>query len=124
MATTRGLGNPTVLGTKILVGEDDGSMMRDGERPRHRVSAEDLSEAALRCEDARVRGAILAVSSLDDGMALTEAARTWRVDLATLRDVIRRLEAGGLNGLEDLIAPHGADTGGNCLDSSILKTRT
>ncbi len=78
--------------------------MRDAERPPIRVSTKDLSEAARRCTDARIRGAILAVASLDDGMALTDAARTWRTDLATLRDVIRRLDERGLDGLEDLIA--------------------
>jgi hypothetical protein len=87
--------------------------MRDAERPRIDVSAKDLSEAALRCTDARIRGAILAVASLDDGMSLREAARTWRVDLATLREVIRRLDDSGLDGIEGLIAPRGADTGGD-----------
>jgi hypothetical protein len=108
----------------MRAGEGDGPMMRDGERPRCRVSAEDLFEAALRCENARLRGAILAVASLDEGMALTEAARTWRVDLATLRDVIRRLDESGLDGLGDLIATPGANTSGNCPDPSNTKTRT
>jgi hypothetical protein len=97
----------------MRAGKGDGPIMRDAERPRSDVSAEDLSEAALRCTDARIRGAVLAVASLDDGMALTDAARTWRVDLAILRDVIRRLDENGLEGLERLIAPHGADTGGS-----------
>lgn len=87
--------------------------MRDAERPRLDVSVEDLSEAALRCTDARIRGAILAVASLDDGIALMDAARIWRDDLATLQDVIRRLDESGLDGLREVVAPRGADTGRN-----------
>jgi hypothetical protein len=56
--------------------------MRDAERSRSDISAKDFSEAALRCTDARIRGAILAVGSLDAGMALTTqrelGASTWR----------------------------------------------
>jgi hypothetical protein len=100
-----------------------GSKMRDAERPRHGISAANLYEAALRCTDARICGAILAVASLDDGMTLTEAARTWRVDLATLRDVIGRLDESGLDGLGHLIVTPGANTSGNCPDPSNPKTR-
>jgi len=108
----------------MRVGKGDGPIMRDAERPRHDVSAEDLFEAALRCTDARIRGAFLAVASLDDGMSLTDAARTWRVDVATLRDVIRRLEESGLDGLGELIAAPRRDSGGNCLSPSNPKRRT
>jgi len=87
-------------------------MMRGADRHRHGVSAEDLYKAALRCTDARIRGAILAVASLDDGMTLTDAARIWCVDLVTLRDVIRRLDESGLDGLEDLVAAPKADSDG------------
>jgi hypothetical protein len=95
MATTPGLGRPTVQQTAMRAGTGDGPNVRDAEAATIDVSAEDLFEAAKRCRDARIRGAILAVASLDDRMSLTDAARTWRVDLPTLRDVIRRLDDSG-----------------------------
>lgn len=97
--------------------------MRDTERPRHSISAADLYDAARRCTDARIRGAILAIASLNDGKALADAARIWRVDLPTLQDVIRRLDERGLDGLGHLIATPGAKTSGNCPDPSNPKTR-
>ncbi len=94
------------------------------ERPRYVASAEDLSEAARRCQDARIRGAVLAVASLHEGMALMDAARIWCVDLAILRDVIRRLDEGGLDGLADLVAAPNADSVGPGLPSSRATRRT
>ena len=108
----------------MVSGNGDGSTMRDAERPRHGVSAGDLSDAARRCQDARIRGAILAVASFHDGMALTDAARIWCVDLVTLRDVIRRLDESGLDGLEDLIAAPKAESDGSGLQSSRTTRRT
>jgi len=92
--------------------------MTYAERPRHGLSVNDLFEAARRCRNARIRGAILAVASLHDGMALTDAGRIWRVDLVTLRDVIRRLDESGIDGLKDLVASPNADSVGPGLQSS------
>jgi hypothetical protein len=124
MATTPGLGRPTVQQTATRAGTGDGPNVKDAERQRYSISAEDLFEAAKRCRDARIRGAILAVAWLDDRMSLTDAARTWRVDVPTLRDVIRRLEDSGVDGLGDLIATSGMDADSQCLGSSNPKTST
>jgi len=92
--------------------------MRYAEQPRYISLADDLYEAVKRCQNVRIRGAILAVASLHDGMALTDAGRIWRVDLVTLRDVIRRLDESGINGLKDLVASPNADSVGPGLQSS------
>ena len=124
MASMPGLGHPTASRTTTRAGSDDGSTMCDPERPRNVILAEDLSQAARRCQDARIRGAILAVASLDDGMTLTDAARIWCVDLVILRDVIRRLDESGLDGLEDLVAAPKADSDVPGLQSSRATRRT
>jgi len=92
--------------------------------PRHDLSVNELFEAARQCTDAQRRGAILAVASLRDGMALTDAARIWRVELATLRDVIRRLDESGIDGLADLVSVLNADPVGSGLGSARATRRT
>jgi len=98
--------------------------MRYAEQPRYISLADDLYEAVKRCQNVRIRGAILAVASLHDGMALTDAARIWYVDLVTLREVIRRLDEGGINGLEDIVAAPSPDLVSASLQSSRVKRRT
>ena len=124
LETIPGIGRPPARHSTMRAGNDEGSMMRYAEQPRYISLADDLYEAVKRCQNVRIRGAILAVASLHDGMALTDAARIWYVDLVTLREVIRRLDEGGINGLEDIVAAPSPDLVSASLQSSRVKRRT
>lgn len=66
---------------------------------RDAAAAADLFAAASACPDPRLRGAILALASIYDGVGFAEAARLWNVDPKTLSDVWRRFEDSGIEGL-------------------------
>lgn len=59
----------------------------------------DLSAAARACADARLRGVILALASLHEGLGLRDAARIWGVDPTILGQARQRFEESGLDGL-------------------------
>lgn len=73
--------------------------MEQAESPRNDVAAAALYAAARTCSDARLRGAILALASMREGLTLMEAAQIWRVDPAALLDVERRFNVGGIDAL-------------------------
>lgn len=64
-----------------------------------------LYRAANRCEDAKLRGAMLALASVYEGVGFFEAIRVWGVDPPTLREVQRRFEAGGIASLSGEASP-------------------
>jgi hypothetical protein len=71
------------------------------EPSRNDVAAADLSAAARVCADARLRGVLLALASLYEGVGFVDAARLWRVEPATLQRALQRFEEAGLDGLSD-----------------------
>jgi hypothetical protein len=78
--------------------------MDRNEPSRNNVAAADLSAAARACADARLRGVLLALASLYEGVGFSDAARLWRVEPATLQRALQRFEEAGLDGLSDSVA--------------------
>lgn len=76
----------------------------DRAEPLRNAAAADLSAAARTCADARLRGVFLALASLYEGVGLSDAARLWRVEPATLHRALQRFEEAGLDGLSDGVA--------------------
>jgi hypothetical protein len=68
---------------------------------RDDITANDLYAAASGCTDARLRGVILALASLCEGVGFPDVVRIWKADPATLRDILQRLNERGLDGLYD-----------------------
>ncbi len=77
---------------------------------RDDVAVGDLSAAAKRCSDARLRGVILALASLHEGVGLRDAARIWRIDPNILQCARQRFEESGLEGLSNVTASGASPT--------------
>ncbi len=73
--------------------------MDKAERWQARVALDDLYAAACVCNDAKLRGVILALACLHEGLVLSDVARIWRIDPADLREAIRQFDESGIDGL-------------------------
>lgn len=70
-------------------------------------SAEDLRAFARKCPDVRMRGHLLMIASIYDGMTADDAARIWRVNKPILEQVLRRFIEDGIEAFS--FQPRGAE---------------